>query len=427
MLEQLTELLLRIGPWVVFLATFTETAFFIGLVVPAEPLILLASFLARSDRFAIEYVLAATFFGGLLGDQVGYLLGRYGGPRMVARGPLARIWQRHEARALGLFQKQAALSVSFARFISFVRTLMPWFAGMSRMSYGKFLFYDLLGVFGWATASVALGFLAGSSWERLSHQVGTGTALVVAVILLASWILFRRKRKQAVLAEAAAASTRPLRIGLTGNIASGKSTVVRVWRELGATIIDADVLARRAVEPGSPALRQIAETFGPSVLDANGALDRAAMRTLVFNDPEKRKQLEAIVHPEVLRLREEEEAELIAQGTRILVHDIPLLFEAHLADQFDVIVFIDAAEPERFRRLTELRGLDPDEARRMMAAQMPPEQKRPLAHIVIRNDGSLEDLAAEASEVWTNFLLKMPGPDMRTRHEPGVPPVAVRN
>ena len=411
MLEQLITLLVTIGPWVVFVATFIETALFIGLLIPAEPLILLASFLAKSDRFAVEHVLAATFFGGLLGDQVGYLLGRYGGPRKVAKGPLARIWQRHEPRALRLFQRQAALSVSLARFVSFVRTLMPWFAGMSRMSYGKYLLYDLLGVAGWAAGSVALGYIAGHSYERLAHRVGTGTALVFAVIILVAGIGIIRKRKMQAAAEAAVATEKPLRVGLTGNIASGKSTVVKVWRDLGAQVIDADVLARRAVEPGSAALQQIAEQFGPSVLDSSGALDRAKMRGIVFEDPDRRRQLEAIVHPEVLRLRQIEEDKLHAQGVRVIVHDIPLLFETGLADQFDLIVFVDAPEQERLRRLIELRGIAPEEAGRMIAAQMPAEEKKPLAHIVIPNEETLEKLEQDARDVWSNLVVKIPGSD----------------
>lgn len=190
------------------------------------------------------------------------------------------------------------------------------------------------------------------------------------------------------------------RVGLTGNIASGKSTVARVWQRLGAPVIDADVLARRAVAPGSVGLRRIVETFGPGVLDEAGRLDRAALRDIVFRDPEARAKLEAIVHPEVGRLRREEEARLEAAGEKIVVHDIPLLFEAGLDEEFDAIVLVDASERVRLERLVRDRGLPEDEARRMIDAQMPSSQKRDRADYVIENEGTLETLERAAEEVW---------------------------
>lgn len=190
------------------------------------------------------------------------------------------------------------------------------------------------------------------------------------------------------------------RVGLTGNIASGKSTVARVWQRLGAPVIDADVLARRAVAPGSVGLRRIVETFGPGVLDEAGRLDRAALRDIVFHDPEARAKLEAIVHPEVGRLRREEEARLEAAGEKIVVHDIPLLFEAGLDEEFDAIVLVDAPERVRLERLMRDRGLTEDEARRMIDAQMPSSQKRDRADYVIENEGTLEALERAAEEVW---------------------------
>lgn len=190
------------------------------------------------------------------------------------------------------------------------------------------------------------------------------------------------------------------RVGLTGNIASGKSTVARVWQRLGAPVIDADVLARRAVAPGSVGLRRIVAAFGPGVLDDAGQLDRAALRDIVFRDPEARAKLEAIVHPEVGRLRREEEARLEAAGERIVVHDIPLLFEAGLDREFDAVVLVDASERVRLERLVRDRGLPEDEARRMIDAQMPSSQKRDRADYVIENEGTLEALERAAEEVW---------------------------
>lgn len=191
-----------------------------------------------------------------------------------------------------------------------------------------------------------------------------------------------------------------LKVGLTGNVAAGKSSVARVWRSLGAAVIDADELARRAVEPGTPAHREIVERWGPEVVAAGGGLDRAALRDVVFRDPEARARLEEIVHPAVYDLREEEYRRARERGERIVVADIPLLFEVGLAEEFDVVVLVDAPEEERLRRMVEDRGQDPEEARRMIAAQMPSEIKRTRADIVIENTGTLEELERKAREVW---------------------------
>lgn len=194
-----------------------------------------------------------------------------------------------------------------------------------------------------------------------------------------------------------------LRIGLTGNIAAGKSSVARVWRSLGATVVDADELARRAVEPGTPGLARIVEAWGPAVLDADGALDRAALRRIVFADPEARARLEEIVHPAVYALRGEEYRLAEGRGERRVVADVPLLFEVGIADEFDVVVLVDAPEEERLRRLVEDRGLDPEEAVRMIDAQMPAELKRARADVVIENGGTPAELEARAAEVWAEL------------------------
>lgn len=191
-----------------------------------------------------------------------------------------------------------------------------------------------------------------------------------------------------------------LRVGLTGNIASGKSTVARIWARHGAEIIDADLLARRAVEPGSPGLERVAEAFGPAVLDQNGALNRAALRSMIFRDPEARAELEAIVHPEVARLRAEEEASAEAAGVEIIVSDIPLLFEVGMEDDFDLVVLVDSPEEIRADRLVQGRGLDEAEARRMIETQMPAAAKRGRADYLIENEGTLPELEARAEEVW---------------------------
>lgn len=191
-----------------------------------------------------------------------------------------------------------------------------------------------------------------------------------------------------------------LKVGLTGNIAAGKSTVADVWRSLGATVVDADELSRRAVDPGTPAHAAIAAEWGEQVMEPDGGLDRAALRRIVFADPAARERLEQIVHPAVAGLREELYREAEARGERIVVADIPLLFEVGLVDEFDVVVLVDAPEEVRLARLVGDRGLDPVEAQRMIAAQMSSALKRARADYVIENSGELPAVKLRAREVW---------------------------
>lgn len=193
----------------------------------------------------------------------------------------------------------------------------------------------------------------------------------------------------------------PMRlIGLTGNIASGKSAVADMLAERGATIIDADILARDAVMKGSPALQAIVGKWGTAVLDTEGNLDRAALRHIVFDEHSDLDALNAIVHPEVARRRAEEIAAARRRGDRLVVCVIPLLFERHLADQFDAIVLVDAPRSVRLERIVRDRGIDEAEAMQMIAAQMPADLKRARADYVIENSGSLEALEAEVDRVW---------------------------
>lgn len=192
----------------------------------------------------------------------------------------------------------------------------------------------------------------------------------------------------------------PLRVGLTGNIASGKSAVAEVWRRLGAAVISADELARRAVEPGTPALESIAREFGARALDADGRLDRDYVRDVVFRVPAARRRLESIIHPEVARLRRIEEDAARRDGARIIVNEIPLLFERGMEREFDAVVLVDSPEETRVRRLVHVRGLDEAEARRMVAAQMPASRKRAAADLVIENDGTIGDLERRAEAAW---------------------------
>ena len=186
---------------------------------------------------------------------------------------------------------------------------------------------------------------------------------------------------------------------MTGNVASGKSTVADAWRAAGVRVIDADRLARVAVEPGSPALAQVRQRFGDEVFDASGALDRAALRRTVFADPAARADLEAIVHPEVARLRLIEEDAARAAGARLVVHEIPLLYEKELDREMDVVVLVHSSESDRVERLVTKRGLTEAEARAIIDAQLPAESKRDRAHIVIENDSTEAALATRALDV----------------------------
>jgi dephospho-CoA kinase len=195
-----------------------------------------------------------------------------------------------------------------------------------------------------------------------------------------------------------------LLIGLTGNIGSGKSTVAQLLSERGATIIDADVLARRAVELGTQAYAAIVERWGTSILAADGLIDRGALRRIVFSEPQELEQLNAIVHPEVERMRAGLVEQARQRGDRLVVCDIPLLFERRMTDDFDRIVLVDAPRPVRLERLVRERGLRETEAMDMIVAQMPAELKRARADFVIDNVGTLTQLDRRVTEVWSALL-----------------------
>jgi dephospho-CoA kinase len=191
-------------------------------------------------------------------------------------------------------------------------------------------------------------------------------------------------------------------IGLTGGIGAGKSAVAARLAAHGAVIIDSDKLAREAVAKGSPGLARVVEEFGPAVLDADGALDRAALARRVFNDDAARKRLEAIIHPYV----RERSAEIVAAapaGT-VLVNDVPLLVEAGMAKLYDKVIVVLAAEATRLDRLVRLRGMPEADARARIAAQATDEQRREAADIVIVNDGSPEELDAAVDAAWASLV-----------------------
>jgi dephospho-CoA kinase len=197
-----------------------------------------------------------------------------------------------------------------------------------------------------------------------------------------------------------------LSVALTGNIASGKSTVADLFLRWGATVIVADELVRQAQVPGSSVLRDIAARFGRDVILPDGSLDRARLRRRVMGDRAALAQLNRIVHPAVQRRRAELVEEARVRGDRILINDIPLLFEAADPTEFDAVVLVDAPEPVRRARLIAERALPPEEADRMIASQDPAGPKRARSDYVIDNDGDRAALERAAAEVWRALLAR---------------------
>src|SRR5215472_564652 len=198
-----------------------------------------------------------------------------------------------------------------------------------------------------------------------------------------------------------------LRVGLTGGIGSGKSAVAQRLAALGAVVLDGDTAARAVVEPGTPGLARIAETFGPDVLRPDGTLDRAKLAGIVFADEAARQQLNAITHPLILaHIIAQEEAALLAGGPdTIVVHDVPLLAEGQRAADFDVVVVVDVPAELQVTRLAG-RGLPEDQARARMAAQATREQRLAIADIVIDNSGTQADLDRRVAEVWADLTAR---------------------
>lgn len=197
-----------------------------------------------------------------------------------------------------------------------------------------------------------------------------------------------------------------LSVALTGNIAAGKSTVAALFERWGATLIDADQLVREVQAPGSPVVQAIIERFGPDMVTPSGVLRRDALRRLVMDDPKALAALNSIVHPAVLVRRAELERQARERGDRIVVSDIPLLFEAADPSAFDVVVLVDAPESVRRARLVAERGLSEREAEQMMAAQAPSGPKRSRSTYVIDNDGDLAATVRAAAAVWEALLAR---------------------
>jgi dephospho-CoA kinase len=192
-----------------------------------------------------------------------------------------------------------------------------------------------------------------------------------------------------------------VRVGLTGGVASGKSTVARLLAEHGAVVIDADQLAREVVAQGTRGLGDVVAAFGPGVLTPDGDLDRPALGAIVFNDPEKRRRLEAIIHP-LVRARSAQ-LEAAAVPDALVVHDIPLLTESGQAGNFDAVIVVDVPTEVQVERMERDRGWTRAEAESRIAAQAPREDRLAIATYVIDNDASLEDLSARVAEVYAEL------------------------
>ena len=193
-------------------------------------------------------------------------------------------------------------------------------------------------------------------------------------------------------------------VGLTGGIGSGKSAVSALLASYGAAVLDADVMAREVVEPGTPGLAEVVDAFGPDVVAPDGTLDRARLGQRVFGDPGELARLNAILHPRIGRRFAELLAEAEASGAPVAVHDVALLVENGMQDRYDAIVVVAASPETQLDRLVRLRGMSEADARARIAAQVPLEHRLAVATHVIHNDGPLEELAPQVERVWAALL-----------------------
>jgi dephospho-CoA kinase len=197
---------------------------------------------------------------------------------------------------------------------------------------------------------------------------------------------------------------RMLLVGLTGGIGAGKSTVAGMLADRGAVIIDADELAREALDPGSPGFDAVVREFGPELVGVGGEIDRARLGKIVFADEGARRRLEGIVHPEVAS-RFAAEADRYRDTDRIVLYVVPLLVERALQDLFDVVVVVAADPAARTARLSAAREMTDEEIRGRMGAQLADEERERAADVVIRNDGSIEDLERQVDELWRRLAV----------------------
>ena len=192
-----------------------------------------------------------------------------------------------------------------------------------------------------------------------------------------------------------------LKVGLTGGIASGKSTVAEMFAGLGAKLLDADEIARKVILPGQPAWTKLQQTFGEYFFHADGKVKRSRLRTVIFSDPEKRKQLNDIVHPEVMKEIEKRSKQLsISDQDGVLLVDVPLLLEVGMANRFDKVIVVYVSESVQIRRLRQRDGTSTQEAKHALSAQMPLSDKVGQADYVIDNSGTLEETRVQVENVW---------------------------
>ena len=402
--SQLTGGLVRYGPALLGVLTFLETSSLLGLFVPAGVCFLIAAFLTTQGTLALSAVVLWALAGAVLGDSAGYWMGRWrGGLEHAESGLVARAVAKAGPERLAMLNGAPLTSVSLARVVSFARTLAPLAAGAGRMSYARYLTFDLLGIAAWSATYVGVGVLAGESWQRVSGWVGAAWGAVFVGVAL--WVWRKRRTRGAQV----------LHVGLTGNAASGKSTVAALWREWGWPVVDADQLARDAVVPGSRGLAEVEAAFGSDVLAPDGTLDRSALGARVFADPEERVRLEAILHPRIAELREQWGQARAAEGHSVLVSEVPLLFEAGMQDQFDRVVLVHVPRDVSRARLVRDRGMDEAAADAVLDAQLDSSNKRAQSDHVIDNTGGLDDLRDQARSVFD--LL-----EQTTRNAKGPPP-----
>ncbi|WP_211653869.1 dephospho-CoA kinase [Planococcus alpniumensis] len=192
-------------------------------------------------------------------------------------------------------------------------------------------------------------------------------------------------------------------IGLTGSIASGKSTVSQMLKELGYPVVDADLVARQVVEPGTETLNSIAQAFGPEVILANGSMDRERVGKIIFNDPTSRKKLNDIIHPAIRREMLRQRQAFLDEGYETVIMDIPLLFESKLQRMVDKILVVSVSEQQQLKRLMERNGLAEQEAKARIASQLPFSVKEQGADEVLDNNGSVDNTKRQLMRILDNW------------------------
>lgn len=200
-----------------------------------------------------------------------------------------------------------------------------------------------------------------------------------------------------------------LLVGLTGGIGSGKSTVARMLEERGAVVVDADDLSHRAIAPGTPGHEKVVERFGSNVLAPGGDVDREALASIVFADPAARRDLEAIVHPEVRRMFAEK-AERYRDTDDVVVLSAPLIVESGMQGAFDVLLVVSTRVETQVRRLMRERGMSEGDVRARIAAQLPLEAEAEAADVIIDNEGTLEELEGQVDRVWEDLRARAARP-----------------